>query len=267
MTSKKRYEPTDEQLLDYLLMLDCGGAGADNDVWPMKEASPRSAECEPGAIDAHRRAASRDPAVAARTGKAPAARAFPRWFIGAALAGSSMMAHAGSFHCISGSPADCSFVESTLSWDWNGTDFTIFNTGTGYVSEVYFDLQNGMSVTFSGGSGTVSFTAGAQPGSLPGGTSVGFTSDAGFDSDSPGGSQNGIDNGESASFRILGGSPDPVDVSTITAGLHVRSLTSGGASLVSTAGVVTPVPEPETFAMALGGLALVTWASRSRRKT
>jgi hypothetical protein len=196
----------------------------------------------------------------------------PHWrraLVGATLAGAAALAQAGTFNCISGSVADCGLAESSLSWTWNGQDFTIANAGTGYVSEVYFDLGAGMSVSFLGGFGDVNFTLGAQPGSLPAGGSVGFVSDTAFDSDSGQGQPtSGINTGETATFRVLGGSLGSIDAGTLAAGIHVRSLVSGSASLVSTTGsVVTPVPEPESYAMALAGFAIIALGARSRRKS
>ena len=185
--------------------------------------------------------------------------------LAAALAGAAAGANAASFACISGTSGDCSLAESTLSWTWNGLDFTIANSGIGYVSEVYFDLSGGMSASFlSGTGGNVSFYSGAAPGSLPGGNSVGFVSDASFDSDPAGKLRNGIDDGETATFRITGAALDSFDADTLAAGVHVRSLVNGSASLVTT--VTTPVPEPSTYGLLLAGLGVVGFVSRRRAK-
>jgi hypothetical protein len=166
------------------------------------------------------------------------------------------------FACISGSFGDCALATSTLSWDWNGQDFTISNSGSGYVSEVYFDLGSGMSASFFGGTGgNVFFYAGAAPGSLPGGSSVGFASDASFDSDPAGTTHNGIDLGETATFRILGAALNSFDADTLAAGVHVRSLINGSASLMTT---TQTVPEPGT--LALFGLGLVGFALMRRTR-
>ena len=182
-----------------------------------------------------------------------------------ALTSASAMANAESFACISGSTGDCSLAESTLSWTWNGLDFTIANGGIGYVAEVYFDLSAGMAASFlSGTGGNVAFYAGSAPPALPAGNTVGFASDASFDSDPAGRARNGIDLGETATFRITGAALDSFDADTLAAGVHVRSLVNGSASLVST--VTSPVPEPSTYGLLLAGLGVVGFVSRRRGK-
>ena len=178
------------------------------------------------------------------------------------LAGASLLAQAESFSCVAGSTSDCALATSTLSWTWDGIYFTLSNAGAGYVSEIYFDLAAGMSASFLSGVGTVNFTSGAAPGSLPGGSAVGFTSDASFDSDAPGGSAYGIDMGESATFRITGASLDSFTLGDLAAAAHVRSLVDASASVVT---IAAPVPEPQTYALMLAGLGAVGWIARRRR--
>ena len=184
--------------------------------------------------------------------------------VAVAFAALCTTAHAGQFSCISGSFPDCVAATSALSWTWNGLDFTIANNGIGYVSEVYFDLSSGMSVSFLGGTGgNVFFYPGANPGSLPGGSSVGFVSDASFDSDPAGTIRNGIDPGETGTFRILGATLDSFDAGTLAAGVHVRDLINSSASLVTTTTRQT-VPEPETLVLLTAGLIVAGFARRRR---
>ena len=190
-----------------------------------------------------------------------------------ATAGSGALAQAsGSFACItSNSAASCAQGASALSWTWTGAVFTIFNAAigggyNGYVSEVYFDLTSPMTVSFNlaASSATgVSFSGGANPSRLPGGSSYGFTSDAAFDSDRTGrGSPTwGIDPGERAAFSFTGATSSSFDAGTLAAGVHVRRLVNGQSESF----VTTAVPEPSTYALMLAGLGLVGFMARRRR--
>jgi hypothetical protein len=182
--------------------------------------------------------------------------------VGLAGAVAAASAETGSFSCASGSLIDCSAATSTLSWSWNGSQFTIANNGSGYVSEVYFDLSGSMVASFqSGTGGNVLFVSPSNPGSLPGGNTVGFVSDIGFDSDAPGNPHNGIDQGETATFSITNANTGSIDGATLAAGIHVRSLPQDSASLVTAA----PVPEPETYALLAAGLGAVGFVARRRK--
>ena len=186
------------------------------------------------------------------------------------LAASSFAAHASAFNCISGTAACGDPATSAITWTWDGSNFTIFNAGSGYVSEVYFDLSGSMQVAFLGApvsSAGVSFSLGAQPPALPGGNTVGFVSDAGFDSDSSGKGM-GIDQGEWATFGISGAALDSFGSDALAAGVHVRSIGADGqsVSLVTGPETSTSVPEPSGYAMVGLGFGLLAWATR-RRKT
>lgn len=260
MSCKNHHVPTDQEVLDYFILLELGGAGAD-DISCAMQPSPRTTACELRDTGAQCAAAGHRPAARSESRRTRGASRFPRFFTGAALAAASMVAQAGSFQCIAGTFSDCALATSNLSWTWNGLDFTIANNGGGYVSEVYFDLGSGMSALFLAGTGTVDFSAGAHPASLPGANAVGFVSDASFDSD-PAATHDGIDPGETATFRILGATPDSFTAGDLAAGLHLRNLTDGGASAVS---IAAPVPEPETYAMMALGFGVVAWSARRKR--
>jgi len=180
------------------------------------------------------------------------------------LAAVSLSSQAASFACIAGTVGDCTLATSTIHWTWDGSTFTVTNDGSGYVAEVYFDLSTGMAASFSGGTGTVLFAPGATPPALPGGSSVGFSSDAPFDSDGGKGMPvNGVDMGESASFTITGALLDSFKDGTLAAGVHVRSLTTASVSLLTVP--VTAVPEPQSYALMLAGLGVMGWLARRRR--
>ncbi len=171
----------------------------------------------------------------------------------------------GSFDCITNnSAASCTQGESTLSWDWDGSNLTIANSGSGYVAEVYFDVSSGMAASFNAGlsSAGVLFSPGASPGALPGGNAVSFSSELSFDSDGGRGQPvNGINGGEFAVFSFSGTSLSSIDTGALLAGIHVRSLYNGQ----SEGFVTTPVPEPSTYALMLAGLGALGFVARRRR--
>jgi hypothetical protein len=169
----------------------------------------------------------------------------------------------GSFSCITNnSAASCNQAAAGLAWNFNGSIFSITNNTTGYVSEVYFDVNPGVTAAFAGGTGTL-FTLGANPPRLPGGTSVSFTSDLAFDSDPRRGRPiNGINQGETASFLFTGAGVQDFASGILDGGVHVRSLIGGQSESLVT---VSAVPEPETYAMMLAGLGLMGAVARRRK--
>lgn len=162
------------------------------------------------------------------------------------------------------------------------------NSNFSSLTDVYFDsgpLASIFSITSSAG---VSFSQGSAPPNLPGGNSVtprfdgrALTADA--NSPPP---KNGVQNSDATgeqltiAFNLLSGKnwndvvtslalPGfPVESpanSWLRVGVHVQSFQSGNsASFINNP--VTPVPEPETYALMLVGLALVGKLSRKRAK-
>ncbi len=185
--------------------------------------------------------------------------------IGSLAFSTASQAASGSFSCITNnSVGSCGQAEADLSWTFDGSFFSISNAGSGYVAEVYFDITSGVSISFSGGAGT-SFTLGANPPSLPGGNTVGFTSDFAFDSDAPGGPPvNGINMGETAIFQITGAAEGDFNAGSLFAGVHVRSLLNGNSESLVTV-PTAPIPEPGTYALMLAGLGMLGFMARRRR--
>jgi hypothetical protein len=177
-------------------------------------------------------------------------------FFGAALSLSAVAAQASSFACITGNGA-CAQAEAAISWSFAAGLLTITNAGpfvannTGpVVTDIYFETVD---ANFSSSSGPlVSYTKDALPGNLPGGNTVSFVESASF-SPTPPPSQDGVNPGESITFSIVGAEPFRV-------GVHVQALNGGlSESLVST------VPEPEAYGMALAGMLIVGMMMRRRK--
>ena len=162
------------------------------------------------------------------------------------------------------------------------------NSNFSSLTDVYFDsgpLASISSITSSAG---VSFSAGSAPPNLPGGNSVTPRFDGSAltaDADSPP-TKNGVQNSDvtneqlTVTFNLLSGKTwsdvltslalpgfpveSPVN-SWLRVGVHVQSFQSGNsASFINNP--VTPVPEPESYALMLAGLTLVGFISRKRTK-
>ena len=169
----------------------------------------------------------------------------------------------------------------------NKVSFTFTNNSNySSLTDVYFDsgpLASIASITSSAG---VSFSQGSAPPNLPGGNSITPAFDGSAltaDADSPP-TRNGVQNSDATgeqltvTFNLLSGKTwndvltsmalpgfpveNPVN-SWLRVGAHVQSFQSGNsASFINNP--LTPVPEPETYALMLSGLAMVGQMIRKR---
>jgi hypothetical protein len=166
---------------------------------------------------------------------------------------------------------DLSFTQTVVNSGYQ-LDFKLTNSGplASSITDVYFDW--GSPAPVGQGSGQIIQGAGvkfdwdASPGNLPGGNTIGFTASTGLtaDSDSPV-SANGVNSGESITFRFLtgyAGALDDLYSGTLRVGLHAQSFANGGSESF----VTTPVPEPSAVAMMLVGLGVVGLAASRRRQ-
>ena len=176
------------------------------------------------------------------------------------------VAGAQSFDCISNN-TNCATAQSLVSWSLAGNVLQISNasgiTNNTFIRNIYFDYATGMGVTLLGDVGTVTFLAGGKPGNLPSGNAptVDFSSNANWTSDNPG-SEWGVNAGESISFSLTGVNLANFANGTMRVGVHLQGLPDGGS--VSLVSAVTAVPEPETYALMLAGLALMGTLARRR---
>jgi hypothetical protein len=160
------------------------------------------------------------------------------------------------------------------------------------ITDVYFD--SGPLASFSSivGSTGDNFSQNASPANLPGGNAITpvFNGSAfSADSNAPV-TANGVQNSDTTNeqltitFNLLAGKTwndvltslalpgFPVETpanSWLRIGLHVQAFQPSGTSANSSAFVnnpITPVPEPETYAFMLAGLALLGRLSRKRAK-
>ena len=177
-----------------------------------------------------------------------------------------------SFNCITNNSAtDCGTGEAQFALSVTNVagvvNFQFTNSGpsASSVTDIYFDWTSGTYALTQGvltDSGTgVSFSWGASPPNLPGGNSIGFSADLAADSNNPT-QPMGVNPGEWLNIAFT--SQADLIAGLNSGGLHVGIHTQGYAGGGSESLVVTPIPEPETYAMLLVGLTLLGFKVRRR---
>lgn len=189
--------------------------------------------------------------------------------IAVAVTASGAAAQAYSFSCVTGdvtpgsNAVGCTTVGTSLaSWSLLGNVLTIQNaSGAGngsVITGISFDSSLGDTVALSAtqGAGVLYTTGGGAH--LP--ASLNWTVDFNFQPDRKP-TTNGINAGESLAFNLGGVSLADIQNGSFKFGLHIQALPGGRSEKL----VTTAVPEPESSAMALAGLAVVGGMAARRR--
>jgi hypothetical protein len=202
----------------------------------------------------------------------------------AALMASPAHAQTYGFDCVSDNNAqNCATGEEqftlTLSQGAGYIDLTLRNLGpiTSAVTAVYFDWAgtNTWSTQISGSSyltdtSGVDFYWHGSPSNLPAGNNA--TPD--FESDLNAVAANprplwGINANEYLPFRFFTNATtyaSMLDSGAFRVGVHVQSFPNGGSESFVSRTMAGAVPEPETYAMMLAGLAMVGAAARRKQR-
>jgi hypothetical protein len=192
---------------------------------------------------------------------------------GLAIASFTAQAQNYSFNCITNNAAaDCATGEAQLSLSVTDTgslvNFVFTNSGPlpSSITDIYFDWTSGAYALTAGeittsGSG-VSFSWGASPGNLPGGHAITFSADIAADSDKPT-QRMGVNPGEwlKVAFTTDADLIAGLNANALKVGIHTQGYQGGGSE-----SLVAPIPEPETYAMLVAGLALLRFEMRRRKK-
>jgi hypothetical protein len=172
-------------------------------------------------------------------------------------------AQAASYHfghlLSGGGPSNIHFADLEINdlgsghWSFflHNIDLSAFGSGA-FIGSLAVDGVTPSSVTTVAGGGVS--TVSKNPGGGPGG-SFDFRYDFGRGSDK-------LKTGESVSWNAFGLGSSHLPISGELA-LHVQ----GTKFSPDSAWYISPVPEPETYAMLLAGLGLIGFSARSRKQT
>ena len=203
--------------------------------------------------------------------------------LAAALIGAAALPAAAQdfgFSCITNNSGSCSSFEDQLNLNVSGSgntvSFTFSNSLLGLLSsitDIYFNgafsFLSGLTPTITDSGLGVSFSSGATPGDPPGAGS-GWVTTYSADSNSPTALM-GVNGGEFVRFTFSGTNIFADTTAAFASGgavaLHLQGLLGGYSETLVTGGGVTPVPEPQTYALMLAGLAVVGFMGRRRSKS
>src|SRR5687768_6234668 len=197
---------------------------------------------------------------------------FAKFLICGSFAAAAFTAQAQnySFDCITNNQAaDCAIGEAQFSLGVTDTggvvNFMFTNSGpkASSITDIYFDWTSAYALTpgvlTDSGSG-VSFSWGASPPNLPGGNAISFKADIAADSNNPT-QPMGVNPGEwlNVAFTTQADLITGLNSGDVRVGIHTQGYVGGGSE-----SLVAPIPEPETYAMMLVGLTLLSFKARRR---
>lgn len=191
-----------------------------------------------------------------------------RVVLGVGLLGAVASAQAGGFSCITGTTGvgtdakGCSALgESLLSWSLAGDVLTISNQAAAgsaaFVSGISFAAASGQTVSLADAQmDGVAFVNGGVGANLPASLGWNITYEASA-ANKP--ARSDVDPGEAIAFKVSGVSASDITSGAFKFGVHLQAL-----PLDRSEKLVASVPEPETYALGLAGLVVVTGLSRRR---